>query len=357
MAFTHSSILRIALSLSVILFVARVGHAQGPADPPPPPTWPTAPAAAQPAESKKPALTAEQIAAWIAQLDDRRYLVRERATQQLLAARGAALDLLVAAANSPLPEPADRALWVLQRFAESEDLSFRRAALERLAQLADRPQVAAAANEALAKLRHIEARLAIKRLGGRFMADEPFEIDPRMLNIPLILDEVWKGKPEDLALLNEVIGLRRVVIIGTDLTAAHLQRLQEVPMLEDLWLYGTRLNDSDVAELRAVLPQATIDYRRGGLLGIRGQVVANDGVARVESVEPGSAAANAGIQQGDVIRRFNGEDVGDFKSLTEKIAKFRPGDEVSLEVVRGGATKKYTLQLGQWTAEQLLNRQ
>src|SRR5688572_660180 len=87
---------------------------------------------AQPADQKgsatgsPPTATPEQIAQWIAQLDDNRYVVREEATSRLLETQGAGLDLLLAAANGQRPEPADRAVWILRRLSHAKDEALRR---------------------------------------------------------------------------------------------------------------------------------------------------------------------------------------------------------------------------------------
>ena len=74
------------------------------------------------AERAKPSPDEEADRALDRQLDSNRYLVRERATQQLLARGPPALDPLLTAANGDRPEPADRAVWVLKnlgRFGRS----------------------------------------------------------------------------------------------------------------------------------------------------------------------------------------------------------------------------------------------
>lgn len=301
--------------------------------------------------------SAAEIAGWLAQLDDRQYRVRERATRQLLTAGAAALEPILAVANGERPEPADRAVWLLQQYGNAKEAELRRAALERLTQLKDRPQVVAAANDALALIRHQEARQTIERLGGRFQIPEMPGIDPRQLvSNALILDENWRGKKEDLAQLRHVLSLRNVFVIGTRMTAADLVELKNVSTLANLYLYGTRLEPTDVPQLKEAMPQATIDYRRGALLGVAGSRLDDSAPARAETVQPGSAAAQAGIQVGDIIERFNGQDVLNFKDLTDKIATHRAGDEVTLEILRNGETKNYTLKLGRWSTEQILKQ-
>jgi serine protease Do len=57
--------------------------------------------------------------------------------------------------------------------------------------------------------------------------------------------------------------------------------------------------------------------------------------AVVTQVEPGNAAANAGIQQGDVIRQVNRKHVKDAKSLIQTIEETKSGDSILLLIQRG----------------------
>jgi YidC/Oxa1 family membrane protein insertase len=55
----------------------------------------------------------------------------------------------------------------------------------------------------------------------------------------------------------------------------------------------------------------------------------------VNVVGPGTPAAEAGIQPGDVIVAFNGEPVGDLITLDRLVSKTRPGQKVAILLVRG----------------------
>jgi serine protease Do len=68
--------------------------------------------------------------------------------------------------------------------------------------------------------------------------------------------------------------------------------------------------------------------------------------AIVDSVQPGSAAATAGLQQGDVIVRFNGKDVSNAGGLVAAVRAARPGDGVVVEWVRGSTRMSATVTLG-----------
>jgi hypothetical protein len=292
-----------------------------------------------------PPATPTEVTAWIAELDDNRYLVRERASQRLLEAGSSALDPLLETANGERPEPSDRAVWILRRMATSKDRSLRRPALERLTRLQNRPQVAAAARETLIALRHSESLEALQALGGRYSESQgigPYAF-PRV-----ILDTQWRGGDAGLAHLEGLAVVGTLAVIGTDITAEGLIQLQKVEGLRDLVLYGTGLDAGDVEKLQKVLPQVIIDFRRGALLGVGSSPGDGTGSPIVATVQPGSVAAEAGIQVGDAIRRFEGKDVSSFKALTAMIGEHRAGDEVTLEVVRDGQPIKFTLKLGAW---------
>lgn len=307
----------------------------------------TSPAAA-PAGTIDAATTpsAAAIARWINELDSGRYQVRERATQQLLGTGNAALDALLAAANGERAEPADRAVWILRQLADTEDAEVRRPALERLVQVANRPEVVAEAEQALGEIRHALAVQAISQLGGRFLrpgADVPWG---QAVADCVLLDDGWRGGDAGLKYLGDLRDVPVVVIIGTDISSAALAKLPLGESVQMVQLYGTRLDDAGAQKLAETRPGVRIDYRRGALLGVRG----NDGqgAAVVQSVQDGTAAADAGIHPQDVIRKFAGQPIANFSELTEKIAKCRPGDEVTMEIERGDQKMEMKVKLGRW---------
>lgn len=69
------------------------------------------------------------------------------------------------------------------------------------------------------------------------------------------------------------------------------------------------------------------------------------GGAIVSAVDPGSAAATAGVKQGDVISSFNGQPVTDTNTLRNRVAESRPGSTATLSIVRDGGEKTVTVTL------------
>jgi serine protease Do len=95
---------------------------------------------------------------------------------------------------------------------------------------------------------------------------------------------------------------------------------------------------------------------RRGWLGVNIQSISEDlaetyGLkentgAFVSSVAPGGPAAKAGIQDGDVILRFDGKDVISMRSLRSIVAQTQIGREVDVEVVRKGQRKTFKVAVG-----------
>jgi hypothetical protein len=299
-----------------------------------------------PAAAPQPAATDQQIAEWVAELDSNQYRVREAATQQLVAASAAGLDPLLGAANSKRPEPADRAVWIMRQLVNTTDIDLRQQVLEHLVRVENRPQVVEEAKAGLAEIQHQFAVRAIEQLGGHYLEEG---VDPKSgqpMPKRVVLDDRWRGGDAGLENLTRLRAVPLVTIIGTELTAKGLAQLASVESLRTLQLYGTRLEDADVTELQKQFGQVKIDYRRGGLLGVRG--AENSPTAEVQSVQPNSAAAAAGILQGDTIQKIDGKTIADFAQLTSEVAKHRAGDEIALEVLRGKQTLEVKVKLGKW---------
>ncbi|HEX5083433.1 MAG TPA: PDZ domain-containing protein [Blastocatellia bacterium] len=97
--------------------------------------------------------------------------------------------------------------------------------------------------------------------------------------------------------------------------------------LSDRGYVGVYLGDVNVERARDL-----------GLKEIRGAVVGR--------VEEGSPAANAGLQENDVILAFNAERVQNRDHFYHLLINSRPGSAVSLEISRGGAEHKLEMVLG-----------
>jgi S1-C subfamily serine protease len=68
--------------------------------------------------------------------------------------------------------------------------------------------------------------------------------------------------------------------------------------------------------------------------------------AAVLGVEPGSPAAQAGITRGDIITKVNGAEIRGESDLAVAIDSHKPGDTVTLTVVRQGSERQVQVTLG-----------
>lgn len=71
-----------------------------------------------------------------------------------------------------------------------------------------------------------------------------------------------------------------------------------------------------------------------------------DSGAYIAAVSKGSGAAEAGLQVGDIITKFDGNNVASASDLMLDVRSKNPGDKVTLEVNRSGATKEVEVTLG-----------
>ncbi|MBV9959402.1 MAG: Do family serine endopeptidase [Acidobacteria bacterium] len=105
---------------------------------------------------------------------------------------------------------------------------------------------------------------------------------------------------------------------------------------------------------------------RRGQLGVVAQKVTTDIASRlglreargvvVAQVQPGSAAARAGIRQGDVITSLNGVEIKDPNSFRNQVASTPPGSEIALTVLRDGREQQVRATLGEFTPQMELGR-
>ena len=65
----------------------------------------------------------------------------------------------------------------------------------------------------------------------------------------------------------------------------------------------------------------------------------------VAGITAKGAAEKAGIKQGDVLTKINGNEVNTVTQLLESVRQYRPGDEVEVDVVRDGDTETFKVRL------------
>lgn len=319
----------------------------------------------------------EAIQGWIGQLGAEQFAERESASRSLAAAGPAALGPLAEAARGGDLEVASRAIDVIRGYldppaatvegagdgeGEGEETgeqpaadapvepslgsSSRAVALaleaERLLEtLAEGPpgpvpQIAATALEFHQLGMHEAAQERLQSLGAK-INDNYLSMASGKRGLEAVIDTRWKGSPEDLRLLPRLRNLRHVGIHGLKIDAQTIALLGRLRSLENIQLYGTGVSDEAVAALAARFPNAEIDVRKGGKLGVGGQRIV--GPCQITQVVAGSAADRAGLQIGDVVLSMDGVAVKNFEGLTEYVGRHGPGESIEVEIERAVAGK------------------
>jgi serine protease Do len=84
----------------------------------------------------------------------------------------------------------------------------------------------------------------------------------------------------------------------------------------------------------------------------RAMGLADKSGALVAGVQPGTPAASAGIQPGDVIRGVNGTKINDPRDLAVQVAAVKPGDEAKLDIVRDGSAQTISVKVGEMPGDE-----
>ncbi|GIU84259.1 MAG: hypothetical protein KatS3mg008_1034 [Acidimicrobiales bacterium] len=143
-----------------------------------------------------------------------------------------------------------------------------------------------------------------------------------------------------------VVGINTAILEGAENIGFAIAIDSVKPLIDDL-----RAGRGEVNADTAFLGVATVAVRdltvaRAEELGVR----ADRGVAIVEIVQD-SAAEEAGLQEGDVILEFDGEDVDDPSALASAVAAHQVGDEVEVVVDRRGRRETLRVRLGSRAGE------
>jgi len=97
-------------------------------------------------------------------------------------------------------------------------------------------------------------------------------------------------------------------------------------------------------------------FAGGSYLGIETQEITRENFSKfglgevrgvgIEKVIENSPAANAGLQNGDVIVRFETEEITSTRKLSRLIAEVAPDHQVRLTIARGGSEREVTVTMG-----------
>ena len=273
----------------------------------------------------------------IAQLGADQFARREAAARALVDLGAPALAPLERAIRTGDLEVATRGVEVIRELLDAEDQATSDAAwkcLARLAADAGNPtaELAEAAAEFHALAAATAARDRLESLGAVFRERSPTQGGA----VEIEFNASWRGGPDDLRQLSRLRGLSAVSVHGVAIDDHSLAVLASLQGVQRIDLFGTGAGAEAARMLADHLPEARIDVRKGGKLGVSS--LAFGGPCEVRTVEPGSAADQAGIRSGDVVLSIDGVEVTSFDDLTTRLGERAPGEVVTLAVARRDGT-------------------
>lgn len=295
----------------------------------------------------------DPVADLVVRLGAPQFASREAAARGLVEAGRPALGPLEAACDGDDLEVASRAVEIIGMLlagGDAEQSTDAERVLDRLASRPDSP-VSRLAESVLDF--HVAgmasaARDALEARGAVFRDRRP---EGGLAGLEVEFNASWRGSGDEWRQLTRLRGLACVSVHGVALDDASLAALGRLRGVRRIDLFGTQVGPEATAALASRLPDALIDVRKGGKLGVSSFGPA--GPCEISGVQPGSAADRAGLRAGDVVVAVNGEPLDSFRDLTAWVARRDSGEEVRLEFVRpsvtGGSERKVcTVRLDAW---------
>jgi hypothetical protein len=328
--------------------------------------------------------TQEQIVAWVQDLEDERFAVREAAENQLARNLTVILPTLIEIAKGDGSESPCGLLQFLgfvaqdawsdqgklaygclgqiakerttqrailaQKIIQSISVSMREQTLERL----ERVGVVCQDRElsVLTQVRQVKNALVIdQEFRG---TQEDIDLLPWLFDIQFVKLEGPAISPEILQAVVKLPQLRSLQIVETKLASKDLRPLlaasdmdlleilyspvddqcieilQDVPIFGDLQLFGTELSAKGATELIARMETANVFVGRGGFLG----VTCDPGSLVIQQAIKDGPAYKAGIKMNDKLRKINGVPIYNFEDLRKQLAKSAAGESVVVEYDR-----------------------
>ena len=141
---------------------------------------------------------------------------------------------------------------------------------------------------------------------------------------------------------------------GGDEALTHIERIfLDAPDPKPVvYILGTpQISADGLKKLELTLPKGSLTRRSPVSLGISHNPQLNEVGVRVSQVQRESSAALAGIVPDDLITMIDETEIIDFDTLIESLAHRKPGQSVTVNVVRNGENRQIVVKLKGWYVE------
>ena len=335
--------------------------------------------------------SATQIQAWVKDLGDDRFAVREAAQQQLGKHLAQSLPALIEIAesqsvsdDSAASESSGLVLQFLGLVAQDALSDQGKLAYDSLSRIAKQrtTQRAIMAQKIIQSIAVQMRQRALDRLErvGVVCADRHLSVLTQLRDIDnaLVIDDQFTGTDDDLALLPWLFDVQFVKLEGPSVSRAMLEKvvtlpqlrslqvietnlssddlrplllapdmdlieilyspvddqcieiLEQVPVFGDLQLFGTDVSAAGAEELIAKIETANVFVGRGGFLGI----TCEPSSLVIQESLPDGPASKAGIRMYDKLKKINDVPIYNFDDLRKQLAKSAAGESVVVEYDR-----------------------
>lgn len=184
---------------------------------------------------------------------------------------------------------------------------------------------------------------AILDQGGTVVYDFQIDLDTFERKPAAAVEPNWRTALRGVIGEEFFVRVVRVDMTGYSFTDEDLALLNNMRGLRFVWLSQTSVSDEAIERFREANPRVAVMYENGSLLGVT--LIRQGKKTIVNSVVPRSPAAIHGIRQGDAIAESNGMSVRSPEHLRYLIVRQSVGDTVLLQIERGGQNKTFKLQL------------
>lgn len=181
-------------------------------------------------------------------------------------------------------------------------------------------------------------------------------VEAQMIGGSVAIEAVTKDSPADKAGLKVGDAIESVdgIVIAMDKSLADLIAAKKPGDVVTLTVKAKTAKDTQ--EVKVTLGENP-DKKGAAYLGIRYRpnvMMFNREMpemtmplgAMVGKVQPDSAAAKAGIQDNDLIKKLDGKTITDTQMLMDAVAAYKPGDTVTVTVERANEGKELSVTLG-----------
>lgn len=194
-------------------------------------------------------------------------------------------------------------------------------------------QTVIAIGNTLSEFRNTVTKGVVSGINRRITAGDAYnaEVIEQAIQTDAAINPGNSGGPL-INLLGEVIGINTAVSYQGESIAFAIPINEAKRVVDDIQTYGRIVRPW--LGVRYVLVSPQIDSTLVDVYEVGALIVSGDQPGEV-AVFDGSPADIAGLLEGDIIIAINGEALSEEKGLAEHISVFRPGDVVTLSILRG----------------------